>query len=97
MHHLWVILSVKQIIMGLRKELTCFSILLLVLLLLKISSSVDGSATFGTFKTGSASKLRNEKSKGAFGRDKDEDGDQSHVFGDEKRRVYTGPNPLHNR
>ncbi|KAL4611459.1 hypothetical protein ACB092_08G124900 [Castanea dentata] len=81
--------------MGLKKGFACFSLLLLILLLLEISSSADGSATFGTFKTGSASELSNAKHKGGFGGDKDKGGDA--VFGDEKRKVYTGPNPLHNR
>ncbi|GMI74287.1 CLAVATA3/ESR-RELATED 14 [Hibiscus trionum] len=27
----------------------------------------------------------------------DEDGEEDEVFGDEKRKVHTGPNPLHNR
>lgn len=89
---IWV-LCVKQ--MGrLRKEFACFSILLLLLLLLQTSSSADGSARYGAFKTGSV------KSNGSFGGGdhKDEDGhhDQA-VFGDDKRKVYTGPNPLHNR
>lgn len=82
--------------MGLRKEFACFSLLLLVLILLETSSSADGSATSGTFKPGSASELSKAKYNGVFGGDhKDEDGDA--VFGDEKRKVYTGPNPLHNR
>ncbi|KAE8037302.1 hypothetical protein FH972_009902 [Carpinus fangiana] len=79
----------------LRKEFACFSILLLLLLLLQTSSSADGSARYGTFKTGSV------KSNGGFGGGdhKDEDGHDHDpaVFGDDKRKVYTGPNPLHNR
>ncbi|KAL4311569.1 hypothetical protein GQ457_01G038860 [Hibiscus cannabinus] len=31
------------------------------------------------------------------GHHKDEDGEEDEVFGDEKRKVHTGPNPLHNR
>lgn len=98
---IWV-LRVKQ--MGLRKEFACFSILLLLLLLLQTtskSSAANGSARYGAFKTGSASKLADDvKSNGSFGGGdrKDEDGDHDHaVFGDEKRKVHTGPNPLHNR
>jgi hypothetical protein len=101
---IWV-LRVKQ--MGLRKEFACFSILLLLLLLLQTSTSssaANGSARYGAFKTGSPSKLADDiKSNGHFGggdHHKDEDGDHDHdhaVFGDEKRKVYTGPNPLHNR
>lgn len=94
---IWV-LTVK-LIMGLRKEFACFSILLLLLLLLQTtSSSADGSARYGTFKTGSSSsKLTSDvKSNGSFGGDDDHKDDHA-VFGDEKRKVYTGPNPLHNR
>ncbi|MBA0708407.1 hypothetical protein Golax_023535 [Gossypium laxum] len=29
--------------------------------------------------------------------DDDDHGDEGEDFGDEKRKVYTGPNPLHNR
>lgn len=82
--------------MGLRKEFLWFSILLLVLVLALLrASSVDGSATYRTFKTGSPSEPTGGKPRGRFGADKNEDGGP--VFGDEKRKVYTGPNPLHNR
>ncbi|KAG6629808.1 hypothetical protein CIPAW_14G110800, partial [Carya illinoinensis] len=77
-------------------ELACFSLLLLVLFLfllqISTSSAADHvSATFATFK---------ESINGSIGsRDKDHEdaGDHAHVFGDEKRKVFTGPNPLHNR
>ncbi|MBA0644954.1 hypothetical protein Gotri_011989 [Gossypium trilobum] len=38
------------------------------------------------------------KSHGGFeANDDDDHGDEGEDFGDEKRKVYTGPNPLHNR
>ncbi|KAG7947780.1 hypothetical protein I3843_14G111500 [Carya illinoinensis] len=111
---IWVLImsSLKQI-MGLifRKELACFSLLLLVLFLfllqISTSSAADHvSATFATFKAkagSAASKVSSidvESINGSIGsRDKDHEdaGDHAHVFGDEKRKVFTGPNPLHNR
>lgn len=99
----------KQI-MGLR--LACFSVLLVVLvfLLLETSISADGSAKFGSFKTGSAasdhhhqqqqqlSSSSAESGAGFLRGDKStENGADDSVFGDQKRRIHTGPNPLHNR
>ncbi|KAK9273003.1 hypothetical protein L1049_017810 [Liquidambar formosana] len=83
--------------MGLRKEFACFSLLLLLLmlLLLKTSSFSDGSARFGTFKTGYGSELSPVESNGGSRGNGDEDGDA--VLVDEKRKIHTGPNPLHNR
>ncbi|XVE59931.1 hypothetical protein DITRI_Ditri05aG0085800 [Diplodiscus trichospermus] len=62
-----------------------------------------GSARHGSFKpvsSASSQRFRPVQSHGDF-----EAGNQDHkvkdgddeVFGDEKRKVYTGPNPLHNR
>lgn len=77
------------------KQLSCISLLLLLGLLLLLEASIsDGSVGFGTLKASpspaSASGLgtlcRTNGSSPA-----------SAVFGDLKRRVYTGPNPLHNR
>ncbi|GKU93479.1 hypothetical protein SLEP1_g7071 [Rubroshorea leprosula] len=90
--------------MGLRKKVACFSLLLLVLLLLieaSESAARGSSARHGSFKTGNSaashefSPIESNGVKG-FERDhKGEDGDA--VFGDEKRKIHTGPNPLHNR
>ncbi|KAF3453197.1 hypothetical protein FNV43_RR03636 [Rhamnella rubrinervis] len=86
---------------------SCFSLLLLVLIFLLVlhastsTSSAHGSAKFRSAKTSAVSDhpLGSAKSNAGFvvvGGDKDiEDGDS--VFGDEKRRIHTGPNPLHNR
>ncbi|KAJ6310200.1 hypothetical protein OIU76_015015 [Salix suchowensis] len=81
--------------MGLRKELACLALLFLILLLLETSSVPDRSARYGSFKTtGSTTQLLGAvKSHG--GGDRDEEGDAT--LGGEKRKIYTGPNPLHNR
>nr|TKS01825.1 hypothetical protein D5086_0000169320 [Populus alba] len=84
--------------MGLRKELACLALLFLILLLLETSSAHDRSARHGSFKTtGSSTQLTGPvKSHGGGLRgDRDKEGDAT--LGDEKRKVYTGPNPLHNR
>ncbi|KAJ6895976.1 hypothetical protein NC651_022262 [Populus alba x Populus x berolinensis] len=85
--------------MGLRKDqLACLALLFLILLLLETSSAPDRSARHGSFKTtGSTAQLTGPvKSHGGGLRgDRDEEGDAT--LGDEKRKVYTGPNPLHNR
>lgn len=81
-----------------------FSVLLLVLILLLVlqtsTSSAHASAKFGSYKTSTVSdhRLSSAESNAGFvvGGVKDiEDGDS--LFGDEKRRIHTGPNPLHNR
>ncbi|XVF47279.1 hypothetical protein PTKIN_Ptkin03bG0096900 [Pterospermum kingtungense] len=97
--------------MGLSKNFTCFYLLLLLLLLLllfQLESSTPahdhGSATHGGFKPLSASSQQfrpvQHQPHGGFGAGnhvhKVKDGDDE-VFGGEKRKVYTGPNPLHNR
>ncbi|KAJ7960517.1 hydroxymethylglutaryl-CoA lyase, mitochondrial [Quillaja saponaria] len=64
---------------------------------LDTSSAADGSARFGGSKTESVSKFNPAEENRRLGQDKDEDGDKKAVFDDEKRKIYTGPNPLHNR
>ncbi|KAI3419074.1 uncharacterized protein J3R85_013415 [Psidium guajava] len=83
--------------MGSGKELACFSLLFLLLLLLETSVTVDGSARFATFKTkpGPSGLSPVKPDNASFRGARHEEGDGP--FGDEKRRVYTGPNPLHNR
>ncbi|XWS52590.1 hypothetical protein CRYUN_Cryun11dG0084000 [Craigia yunnanensis] len=93
--------------MGLSKKFTCFYLLLLLLFQLESSTSTHnhGSARHGSFKPVSASsqQFRPVQSHGGFEagnqdhKVKDGDDDDDEVFGDEKRKVYTGPNPLHNR
>ncbi|EOY32845.1 Uncharacterized protein TCM_040867 [Theobroma cacao] len=89
--------------MGLSKKFTCFYLLLLLLLLLlfQLESSTDhGSARHASFKPVSASSRHFrplESSHGGFQGDAHRAKDGDEVFGDEKRKVHTGPNPLHNR
>ncbi|KAL1531380.1 CLAVATA3/ESR-RELATED 17 [Salvia divinorum] len=82
--------------MGSGKEM-CL-LLLLLLLLLENPCFADGSSRFvqGNKKGLSSNPARIHRThyKGVVA-DEDNVGDE--VFGAEKRRVYTGPNPLHNR
>lgn len=74
----------------------CFSILLLILFLFKISSSsaADGYAKSQSFRTEPVSNLGPFKGKS---RQNTGEGGGEAFLGDEKRIIYTGPNPLHNR
>ncbi|CAJ2671698.1 unnamed protein product [Trifolium pratense] len=80
-----------------------FLLMLLLILLLLLSSNIascEGALTgnkarFDRFRSGSF-KTSSKKFHGAFqGNNANKNGDE--VFGDDKRKVYTGPNPLHNR
>ena len=96
------IVSCKKHLVVLRKmkkKYCCFFFLLVLLLLSQASPSSAEAATatprFGSFRDGSpASKLTLAESATTLPIDQ-KDGDA--IFGDEKRRIYTGPNPLHNR
>ncbi|CAK7340261.1 unnamed protein product [Dovyalis caffra] len=89
----------------LRRELAGLSPLLLLLLLLIMSQLETpcyavGYGKFSSFKGGSSSEPKNNLAKSnnigaGFKRNADKDGNE--IFGAEKRKVYTGPNPLHNR
>ncbi|KAL6988048.1 hypothetical protein U1Q18_013795 [Sarracenia purpurea var. burkii] len=88
--------------MSMRKELACLSLLLLILIELLTPCFGDGNnKEFSRFKGGVGSDQRNSQKgfKGNSGNKKHSngDGDDDDVFGGEKRKVYTGPNPLHNR
>lgn len=75
-----------------------FMLLLLLLLLSTTPCSAAGRARFERPRGGSssASELKPSRFHGGIqGNSADEHGDQ--VFGADKRKVYTGPNPLHNR
>ena len=76
-------------------SLARFSLLLLILSMFNTSFSDDGSAKFQSFRTGPVSKPFQAKG-GSRQHTGGEDGSEA-VIGDEKRKVYTGPNPLHNR
>jgi hypothetical protein len=76
------------------------SLLLLILLQLEAPCFADGSRRFTRFKGGSSGSELNpgpgsELNHGGFKGNAGKDGDE--IFGAEKRKVYTGPNPLHNR
>lgn len=59
------------------------------------ATAAVSAARFGSFRGGSAaSELTHAESAATFTSDQ-KNGDA--VFDDEKRRIYTGPNPLHNR
>ncbi|KAL1548769.1 CLAVATA3/ESR-RELATED 17 [Salvia divinorum] len=85
--------------MGSRRREVVWLLLLLMLFLLENQCCADGSSRFiqGNKKSLSSSSTLNPARidpnyyKGVVA-DKDDE-----VFGAEKRRVYTGPNPLHNR
>ncbi|GMI92330.1 hypothetical protein HRI_002902300 [Hibiscus trionum] len=103
MHDLY---ALQQI--GLSKKFTCFYLLPLLLLFLlfqlEFSSSSSSHGDSSSLKKPDLSALSQRFKPpvhGGFGAGNhgaaadDDDGDG--VFDDEKRKVHTGPNPLHNR
>lgn len=84
-----------------KNQKTClvFLLLLLLILLLLLSNapceaSGGNKARFDRFKDEPfKSKYKFHGDLNFQGKNKNED----QVFGDDKRKVYTGPNPLHNR
>ncbi|KAK7304888.1 hypothetical protein VNO77_42781 [Canavalia gladiata] len=81
-------------------SLACFSLLLLLLLLLIQSFSTtthNDYAKFQNFETGSVSKPNPIQAKQGSRENSGEGSGGEAVLGDEKRKIYTGPNPLHNR
>ncbi|XVE95741.1 hypothetical protein REPUB_Repub02eG0125500 [Reevesia pubescens] len=85
--------------MSLRRGLACLSLLLLMLLQFETRCYAGVYDKLNRFKVGSGAGLSPpfKSPQGGFkgsntGR-KDGDG----IFGAEQRKVYTGPNPLHNR
>lgn len=87
--------------MGLRKlELACFSVLLLMLLQLESGTTPCFADKYeNKFSFNGGSDKNSFKARDGFKKipsKKDGDGDDE-IFGGEKRKVYTGPNPLHNR
>ncbi|EOY08782.1 Uncharacterized protein TCM_023923 [Theobroma cacao] len=92
----WVLSKKKQ--MSLRKGLACLSLLLLMLLQFETPCFAGVyDHNHNRFRAGSGASLSpNFKSQGGFkGSNTAKDGDD--IFGAEQRKVYTGPNPLHNR
>ncbi|AES81166.1 hypothetical protein MtrunA17_Chr7g0255921 [Medicago truncatula] len=84
-------ISVKR-----KNQKLCFVILLLLLSNIAPCEAAaltgNNKAIFDRFKGGS---FKSSSSRFHEGNNANKNGDQ--VFGDEKRKVYTGPNPLHNR
>ncbi|KAH1108906.1 hypothetical protein J1N35_012674 [Gossypium stocksii] len=75
------------------KKLICFYLLLLLYFQ---SSSFSSCSSFVV--SAFSQQLMPVESHGGFeANDDDDHGDEGEDFGDEKRKVYTGPNPLHNR
>ncbi|KAI9082049.1 hypothetical protein K1719_035974 [Acacia pycnantha] len=78
-------------------------VLVLFLMLLMFSQftapCLAGKSRFHSFKASSAStpKLKSFHLPPTFKADTNNKGDGQVVFGADKRKVYTGPNPLHNR
>ncbi|OAY40195.1 hypothetical protein MANES_09G003300v8 [Manihot esculenta] len=99
----WVTRKKKQ--MGFRRKLACLYLLLLIMSQLETPCSAVGYGKFSRFKGRSASAsasdhhhhhLSLENSNGVF-KGKNSNKDPDEIFGAEKRKIYTGPNPLHNR
>ncbi|WOH06350.1 hypothetical protein DCAR_0625776 [Daucus carota subsp. sativus] len=90
--------------MGLKKDqklAACFSLLLLTMLLhlqftiypCRVDASNENTHKSRSFKPAAAATSNNKIKKGFFGKVDGED----EIFGSDKRKVNTGPNPLHNR
>ncbi|KAF9594131.1 hypothetical protein IFM89_028385 [Coptis chinensis] len=83
--------------MGVRKEMACLFLLLLIILHLETSCIAVTSGRFARLRGGHGSnKFPIKSSRGVIGRNGDKD-DGGGVFDVDKRRIHTGPNPLHNR
>ncbi|KAG2683638.1 hypothetical protein I3843_10G041600 [Carya illinoinensis] len=82
--------------MGLITELACLSLLLLMILQLETPCLAAGSTgRLNRFKGGSGFQVNPVKPHGGITGNAEKDADE--IFGADKRKVYTGPNPLHNR
>ncbi|KAK3218102.1 hypothetical protein Dsin_012072 [Dipteronia sinensis] len=107
--HAMVLVVKQKGLMRRRSELACLYLLLL-LMLLQLETSCcthhdhdnhihGGYSRFNRFNGGSGShQLPAASSYGAFkGNNVDNKNGDDEIFGADKRKVYTGPNPLHNR
>ncbi|KMT15206.1 hypothetical protein BVRB_3g063170 [Beta vulgaris subsp. vulgaris] len=98
--------------MGLKKQqqLACLSLLLLIILIFKTPTFAVGYGRFNKFRSGfySSSEINHGKHQPGHkslsssssttnkaGNAEDQNGDD--IFGADKRKIHTGPNPLHNR
>ncbi|KAJ6316825.1 hypothetical protein OIU78_019997 [Salix suchowensis] len=79
--------------------LAFYLLLLLIMSQLEAPCYAVGHGRFGSSNGGSISELKNSPARstniGGLKGNADKDGGE--IFGAEKRKVYTGPNPLHNR
>lgn len=83
-----------------RREVAWFSVLLIlgIFLLLKAQCLADKNGVVNRDRVGSSSEMSPLMSHGSFkSKNGDKNDNVAESFGSEKRRVYTGPNPLHNR
>lgn len=99
----------KQKKMGLRKQqqLACLSLLLLIILIFKTPTFAVGYGRFNKFRTGFSSPSSSEvNNHGKQQQQQPKNGHKSlsssenygdDIFGGDKRKIHTGPNPLHNR
>ncbi|CAL5190436.1 unnamed protein product [Lathyrus oleraceus] len=71
-------------------------LLVMILFFFKSSFSVEGYAKSQNFRSDSMSKLSASQGKSTSRQNSGVQGSED-VLGDEKRKIYTGPNPLHNR
>ncbi|KAL6997680.1 hypothetical protein U1Q18_007806 [Sarracenia purpurea var. burkii] len=86
-----------------KKHLACLSLLVMMMVEMETSPPcfADGCTKLSRFKGGrSGSEMNSLKPNKGFNghacKDGDDDDDDD-AFGAEKRKVYTGSNPLHNR
>ncbi|XVE90735.1 hypothetical protein DITRI_Ditri20bG0101100 [Diplodiscus trichospermus] len=84
--------------MSLRRGLACLSLLLLMMLQFETPYCAGVHDKLNRFKAESGTGLTsNLKSQGGFKGSNTAAKDVDDVFVAEQRKVYTGPNPLHNR
>ncbi|GMH29414.1 hypothetical protein Nepgr_031257 [Nepenthes gracilis] len=78
-----------------KQQVVCLFLLLLMLFPSETPSFADGHGRFKKLRTGSSStKLNHVRRHDFFRRNA---GKNEEIFDDQKRKIHTGPNPLHNR
>ncbi|GAB4851776.1 hypothetical protein Ancab_031176 [Ancistrocladus abbreviatus] len=83
-----------------KRQLACLSLLVLMLLPSETPVFADGHGRFNKLKSGSSSSSSEHnyvKGQSFFKGNAKKNADDDVVFDDEKRKIHTGPNPLHNR
>ncbi|KAM6571722.1 CLAVATA3/ESR (CLE)-related protein 16 [Cannabis sativa] len=92
------VMKSKNQMMRRKREWACLLVLLSLLLLVLLQ--LESSACFAEGHNGKSERFRSTVSSSHHNhrsRNAREDYNKDEVFGVEKRKVYTGPNPLHNR